>query len=190
MVVILSKVKALLVTEEFTERYTNIAISGLNYTFFAFEKLPPFYLNHHVYSTLLILNDIPYRWRGRYNEDTDLCLQVLSGNWCTILLNAFTIDKMTTMTMKGGNTDILYKGDGRLVMANSLKRLWPNVVDVKRRFKRPQHRIRNEWKNFDTLLIKKKGLKIEQKPNEYGLQLVQKKPIKSKSLQEFFKNNI
>ena len=30
---------------------------------------------------------------------------------------------MHTMTMKGGNTDQLYKGDGRLTMARSLERV-------------------------------------------------------------------
>jgi hypothetical protein len=48
------------------------------------SKGPPFYLNRRVYSITLVNNKTPYRWRGRYNEDTDLCLQVLSNDWCTI----------------------------------------------------------------------------------------------------------
>jgi hypothetical protein len=127
--------------EDFTDRYENVAISGLNYYMFSINKTkqPPFYLNVHVYSFLLIRNDLPFRWRGRYNEDTDLCLQVLSAGWCTLLFNAFLAWKMTTMTMRGGNTDQLYREDGRLKMARSLQRTWPGVVDTKRRFRRPQH---------------------------------------------------
>ena len=123
---------ALAIAEDFTDRYENIAISGLNYEMFGIGKAPPFYLNHRVYSCMLILNSIPYKWRGKYNEDTDLCLQVLSGGWCTVLINVFLTRKARTMTMKGGNTDELYKKDGRLKMARSLQRQWPKVVDIGR----------------------------------------------------------
>jgi hypothetical protein len=181
---------AFVATEDFTDRYENIAVAGLNYTFFAITKIPPFYLNCHVYSTLLIRNDLDYRWRGRYNEDTDLCLQVLSGGWCTVLMNAFLIDKMATMTMKGGNSDILYKGDGRLVMARSLERVWPGVVTVDRRFKRPQHVVKNSWKDFDTQLIRRKDIDWENlKSNNYGMKLRQvKDAVKSEELQQWLKN--
>ena len=111
------------------DRYTNVGIAGLNYTMFVVPHpdggpKAPFQLNCHVYSCTLFLNSLPYKWRGRYNEDTDICLQVLSGGWCTILMNAFMIDKQRTMTMKGGNSDLLYTGDGRLKMARELQRRW------------------------------------------------------------------
>ena len=176
--------------EDFIDRYENIAISGLNYTFFAVSKKPPFNLNVHVYSCLCIKNDLDYRWRGRYNEDTDLCLQVLSGGLCTVLFNAFLIDKMATMTMKGGNAAVLYKGDGRLKMARSLERLWPGVVDVYRRFDRPQHRIKDQWKRFDTQLIRKKDIdwdKIAETKYEIKLKQV-KNEVKSEELKELLKN--
>ena len=54
----------------------NVAVAGLNYQMFAIPGgagMPPFYLNCHVYSCTLVLNSIPHRWRGRYNEDADLC---------------------------------------------------------------------------------------------------------------------
>ena len=148
---------ALRCAEEFTDRYENIAISGLAYAMFApnLHHLVPVYHNVHVYSCLLIRNDLKHRWRGRYNEDTDLCLQVLSCGWCTVLINAFMVEKMATMTMKGGNATELYKGDGRLKMARSLERVWPGVVETKRRFQRPQHHIKSAWKYFDTPLIRK-----------------------------------
>ena len=181
---------AFVATEDFTDRYENIAIAGLNYTFFAIAKMPPFYLNCHVYSTLLIRNDLDYRWRGRYNEDTDLCLQVLSGGWCTVLMNAFLIDKMATMQMKGGNTDVLYKGDGRLVMAKSLERMWPGVVKTERRFNRPQHVIKNAWKGFDPELIRRKDIDWDNlKTNNYGMKLKQvTETVKSEELQKWLKN--
>lgn len=181
---------ALKAAEDFINRYENIAIGGLNYTFFAVGKKPPFNLNVHVYSCLCIKNDLDYRWRGRYNEDTDLCLQVLSGGWCTVLFNAFLIDKMATMTMKGGNADVLYKGDGRLKMARSLERLWPGVVTVNRRFDRPQHIIKDAWRKFDTELIRRKDIDWEEVATKsYKIELKQvKAEVKSEELKEMLKN--
>jgi hypothetical protein len=179
---------AFLAIEDFTDRYENIAIAGMNYSFFVPDRLnvKPFFLNNHVYSCLLIDNNLPQRWRGRYNEDTDLCLQVLAAGFCTVLINAFTIEKMATMTMKGGNSSELYKGDGRLTMARSLERVWPYVVSVDRRFGRPQHKVHSEWRKFSTPLIRRTDIDWSQfeKNNEYGLELKQvATEVKSKFLQ-------
>ena len=96
--------------EDFTDRYKNVAISGFNYYSFckSTDKIPPFYLNTRIYSCMLIKNDLTYRWRGKYNEDTDLSLRALKDGWCTILFNAFLAGKVTTQRMKGGNTDSIY----------------------------------------------------------------------------------
>lgn len=181
--------------EDFVERYENIAIAGMNYSMFLPDKMnrPPFWLNVHVYSCLLIDNSLPNRWRGRYNEDTDLCLQVLADGWCTVLVNAFSINKMATMKMKGGNMESLYQGDGRLKMARALQRVWPNVATVTRRFKRPQHAIRDCWRKFDTQLKLKPNIKLENiEPNNYGFKVRELKPLKSEALRkllELEKNN-
>lgn len=175
--------------EDFSDRYENVAIAGMNYEMFAIDgqKMPPFYLNHRVYSSMLILNRLPHRWRGRYNEDTDLCLQVLADGLCTVLINAFLIWKMRTMKMKGGNTGELYHGDGRLKMARSLERMWPGVVTTKRRFQRPQHVV--DWSRFDTPLKLKEGIKLEElEPNEYGLKLKAVKEVKSERLKKLLQD--
>lgn len=176
---------ALSVCEGFVDRYENVAVAGLNYEMFLPTgcTAPPFQLNCRVYSCSLILNSLPYRWRSRYNDDTDFCLQVLSGGWCTLLFNAFYVWKKWTMQMKGGNTDALYQGDGRLKMARSLERMWPGVVETKRRFQRPQHVVKDAWKRFDTPLRLKPGIDLSaMEPNEYGMKLKQVRPIKSETL--------
>lgn len=180
---------ALAATEDFVDRYSNIAIAGFNYSFFyrGATKRLPFYVNKHVYSCTLILNSIPHTWRSVYNDDTDICLQVIADGWCTLLMNAFLADKMKTMTVKGGNEAVLYKGDGRLKMARALERLWPGVVETGRRFKRPQHVIKYQWTRFDTPLKLKDGVDPSKlKPNEYGLELTQVKPIKNRTLRSVF----
>ena len=90
--------------EDFCERYTNVAMAGPNYFMFAVRKskdTPPFYLNTRIYSCNLIRNDYPRRWRGRYNEDTILSLDMLEDGWCTILFNAFLQYKMVTPVKQG-----------------------------------------------------------------------------------------
>lgn len=179
------------VIEDFTDRYENVAMAGMQYDMFVADgsRIPPFYVNKHLYSCLLILNRLPFRWRGRYNEDTDLCLQVLAAGWCTVTFNAFCIKKRPTMEQRGGNTAELYQGDGRLRMARSLERVWPGVVSVDRRFNRPQHIVRDAWKRFDTPLKLKPGIDLGAiEPNDYGMRLAQVKPTKSPHIRELVKD--
>lgn len=78
-------------SEDFVDRYKNVPLAGMNYINFAHDRveMPPFKINTRIYSCLLIENNINYRWRGRYNEDTDLSIRVLRDGYCTILFNAF-----------------------------------------------------------------------------------------------------
>ena len=160
--------------EDFVDRYENIAISGFDYFMFAprKSKLAPFRKNTRVYSCILIKNDIPYKWRGRYNEDTDLSLRALKDGWATILFVAFLADKTQTMTMGGGNTEDLYEiEDGRLKMAESLQKQHPDVTKVTWKWGRWQHSV--NYKPFKhNKLIKKKGVVIPDRVNNYGMKLI------------------
>lgn len=160
--------------EDFVDRYENVAIAGANYYSFCkkTDKVPPYYLNTRIYSCILIKNDIPYKWRGRYNEDTDLSLRVLKDGWCTILFNAFLAGKVTTLRMKGGNTEEVYGDtDNRKEFAESLQQQHPDVVKVTWKFNRWHHQV--NYKPFKkNKLIKKQSIVIQDKINEYGMRLV------------------
>jgi len=161
--------------EDFVERYENVPLAGFNYYCFckATEAVPPYYLNTRIYSCILIQNDLPMRWRGRYNEDTDLSLRVLKEGYCTILFNAFLAGKVTTMRMAGGNTDELYKDDGRKLMAESLQTQHPDVVKVTWKFKRWHHSV--DYSPFKrNKLIRKSGVWTNEGVNNYGMKLVEK----------------
>lgn len=165
------------VMEDFVDRYKNVALAGPNYKMFApaRDKKSPFSLNTRIYSCILIQNDIPYRWRGRYNEDTDLSIRVLKDGWCTVQFYVFLADKIATMVMKGGNTDELYQGDGRLLMAQSLQQQHPDVVQIKRKWGRWQHQV--DYRPFkNNRLIKREGVEIPQGVNNYGMVLKQVAP--------------
>ena len=159
--------------EDFTDRFENIAIAGFQYDYFfpVGGYSPPFRMNTRIYSCTLIKNNIPYRWRGIYNEDTDLLLRVLKNGWCTILFYAFLARKTTTLTMKGGNTDVLYKDDGRLKMAKELMERHPDITTISWKWGRWQHLV--DYSLFKkNKLIRKKGIFIPQKINNYGMKLI------------------
>lgn len=158
--------------EDFVDRYENVPMAGFNYYSFckSTDKLPAYYLNTRIYSCTLLSNDIPFRWRGRYNEDTDLSLRILKAGYCTILFNAFLAGKVTTMRMNGGNSAELYQGDGRLKMAQSLVDQHPDVTKIVWKFGRWQHSV--DYRPFrGNKLIRKSEVNIPQGINNYGMVL-------------------
>lgn len=164
--------------ENFTDRYENVALSGFDYTFFSVNRTKPFLANTRIYSCILIKNDIPFRWRGKYNEDTDLSLRILKSGYCTLLFYAFLCDKMTTMSMRGGNTEDLYllenQTDGRYLMAKSLKDQHPDIVRIAKRYGRWQHVV--DYRPFRAnKLILKPNLQIPDQINNYGMDLFKEK---------------
>jgi hypothetical protein len=167
--------------EDFVDRYENLLVSGFNYRFFCkqTEPLPPYYLNTRVYSCLLIQNDAPYRWRGRYNEDTDLSLRVLKDGHCTLQFNAFLQGKVATQTVAGGNTEEFYKNEGTINKSKMQVDLHPDVSKLVWKFGRWHHHVDYSSFQKNNKLIKKKNLNIEDKINNYGMKLVD---IKDKNI--------
>ena len=89
--------------------FDNVLMGGLEYASFAFEDNVPFVFNRRIFSCNCIRTDMPFRWRGRYNEDVILSLDILKAGYCTILLKKFNCVKLATQKLKGGNTDTVYK---------------------------------------------------------------------------------
>ena len=81
------------------------------------------------------------------------------------------------MTMKGGNTEALYKldggEDGRLLMAQSLQQQHPDVVTITKKWGRWQHHV--DYRPFKgNKLIRKPGVVIPEGVNNYGMVLGKK----------------
>lgn len=128
----------------FARLFANLGISGMQYDMFAHTGnvyRPNVIFNTRIYSCLLINHAMPLRWRGVYNEDTDLSLRALKSGWATALWYRYLADKLRTMTIPGGNTDTLYadRMRGRYRMALSLARQHPDVARIGYRWNRPQH---------------------------------------------------
>tara|TARA_R110000851_G_C13008424_1_gene559086 strand:+ start:61 stop:1227 length:1167 start_codon:yes stop_codon:yes gene_type:complete len=129
--------------EDFVDRFSNVPVAGMNYYSFCkkTDSVPPIVLNTRIYSCLLIDNGSGYRWRGRYNEDTDLSLRVLKDGLCTIQFNAFLCGKVTTQRMKGGNSKEFYDSEGTLPKSQMIENLHPDVAKVVWRFNRWHHHV-------------------------------------------------
>ncbi len=164
--------------EDFVDRYENIMLSGFNYCKFciASEKYPPYLFNTRIYSTILIDHRLDLRWRGKYNEDTDLSIRTLKLGYCTVQFNAFLSEKATTMRLKGGNTDSIYQNenldyqDGVLEKSKSLQEQHPDVAKVVWRWNRWHHFV--DYSVFKrNKPIFKKDIKIPKGIDNYGMKL-------------------
>jgi hypothetical protein len=157
--------------EDFCDRYENIGMAGPNYCMFSPRKKaqPAFVLNTRIYSCNLIRNNMLYRWRGRYNEDTDLSLCILKDGMCTVLFNAFLQFKLPTQTVAGGNTTEIY-GDGTKVKSEMIVDLHPDVARMAWRFGRWHHFV--NYLPFKRNRLKRCDIKIGSGINNYGMSLV------------------
>lgn len=129
--------------ELWCERYENVTMAGPNYFMFASRKtaMPPLVLNTRIYSCNLIRNDTPYRWRGRYNEDTDLSIRMMRDGFVTAQFNAFLQMKLTTQTLGGGNTAEFYAKDGTLAKSEMQVKLHPDISRLVWKFGRWHHHV-------------------------------------------------
>lgn len=117
----------LYIAEQLMTKYDGIGGISMVHIAFAFTKKRDIDYNKQIYSCMLLDSTNEIYFREDIIEDTDYSLQILSQNYCTILLNRFIIDKPTTMTMKGGNTDSEYVGDRRMTRAVGLQKMWPHA---------------------------------------------------------------
>lgn len=160
--------------EDFVDRFTNVPMAGMNYYSFCkkTDAVPPFYLNTRIYSCILLETERTERWRGRYNEDTDLSLRFLKQGLCTILFNAFLCGKVSTMRMKGGNTDAVYADtDNRREFAESLAQQHPDVAKVVFKFNRWHHQV--DYRPFkNNTLIYDEDATFAEEANNYGMRLI------------------
>jgi len=166
--------------EDFVDRYENIAMAGPHGKGFVPDRQSrpgPYLLNSRVYSCILLDTTLPHRWRGRYNEDTDLSLRILKDGHCTLLFRAFTMDKIATVggrdepALPGGNTDNVYNGgDRRRAFADSLRDQHPDVVKVVWKWKRWHHQVDYSPFRRNTPILCPNIVPLPE-VNEYGMRL-------------------
>jgi len=168
--------------ENFVLRYKNIGMAGPNYSMFAVphKGLSPFVLNTRIYSCNLIRNSLSYRWRGRYNEDTILSLDLLKAGWCTVQFNMWMQDKLNTQTIKGGNTAEFYHKEGEVLdghryavtgtsaKSDMLFKVHPDVSKVKIKYGRVHHQVDYHLFKKQKLILDENN-KISKTNKNYGI---------------------
>ena len=167
--------------EDFVDRYENISIAGPHHKGFVLDRDPqltPYLLNGRVYSCILLDTTLPHRWRGRYNEDTDLSIRLLKDGYCSLLFRALCMDKGTTVGVRnakplpGGNTDNVYNTDDhRLAFAESLRDQHPDCVEVVWKFNRWHHQVDYGKFKGNTPRLRA-GITPTRSINDYGMELI------------------
>lgn len=160
------------IMEDFCLRYSNVGMAGPNYRAFASQNsvMPPFVMNTRIYSCNLIRNDTPYRWRGRYNEDTDISLRMLKDGWATVQFNIVLQDKMRTQILGGGNTAEFYAHEGTKAKSEMQVAMHPDVSRLTWKFGRIHHEV--DYRPFKKIpLIFKPEYVQTNGVNNYGLSL-------------------
>ena len=170
-------------TEDFVDKFENIALAGLQYKFFAIDDCayPPYILNTRIMSCFLIDNDCPVQWRGKFNEDVDLSIRVLKEGLCTMLFYSFLCGKLRTGTVKGGNTEEIYNNyqeDASYNKSRMLYEMHPDCVELIERFGRDHHHVNlnkiiNKYGHpaRQNVPILKKDVDIVNKIDNYGMDL-------------------
>ena len=163
------------IMEDFILRYKNVTMGGPNYQYFVTDRqghrTPPFNVNTRIYSCNFIRNNLPFRWRGRYNEDTILSLDMLKAGWCTIQFYAYLQNKITTQVIAGGNTKEFYNKEGTLPKSQMQVQVHPDVSRLVWRYGRWHHHVDYSKFRKNNKLILKDNIKIQNKRNEYNLKL-------------------
>lgn len=176
------------VMEDFVDRYDNVYISGPQYRFFIDpnQSYPAFVANTRIYSTLLIRNDCKHRWRGRYNEDTDICLRVMKDGDVCVQFNAFMQGKAATQTVAGGNTaefyhaenteneefkETGYNTEGTVNKSQMLVDMHPDVARLVWKYGRWHHFV--DYGPFKVNKLRfKDGYDLPSGVNNYGMKLI------------------
>jgi hypothetical protein len=128
----MTALKGILEIENFVTKYKNIGQAGFRHVMYAWTQKTEFSLNQQCPSAIIVNNELPITWRDGVVEDTDFSLQILSLGYCTILFNRLVMEKMATMTLGGGCTDMYYKKEGvRFQRQKRLMQLWPGVFKSK-----------------------------------------------------------
>lgn len=91
--------------EKFFDKYENLLMLELTQNDFCINITKYTYsLNTRCFSCNLIWNEMPLRWRGRYNEDVILSYDIMTSGYCIASYRGGILkNKQSTRVAKGGN---------------------------------------------------------------------------------------
>lgn len=112
--------------EYFTDMFSNVAVSGICSTPFAFSKQYAVQVNRLAYQCMLIDNTTDIEIADlKAGVDWDYTLRSLEAGYCTLAFHHVMQQSAPTMKYAGGNTNIAYVGDKRKRSYEQFISLWP-----------------------------------------------------------------
>ena len=100
--------------ESFITQWRNVGMGGPQHEGFVvhrYQKVRRAVKNTRIYSFNLIRTRLPYRWRGRFNEDTILALDMLTNRWATILTHQYMMRRWSPRGQRREHRHIIQAWD-------------------------------------------------------------------------------
>jgi len=147
--------------EEYMKLYSSLAQCAIQYKHLGFSSSDRnvIILNSRCYSCILLKHIDGYRWRGKYNEDTDLSLRLLKDGYATMTFQNILCDKQQTSSVRGGNTDAFHKSEtGYVNKADSLVAQHPDVTKKVIKYGRVHHQV--DYTSFKNNNLIETGYKL------------------------------
>jgi len=135
--------------ENFVDKYSNLAITGLASSVFGRLATTEFTINKFAYTCALFNTGLPYYWRCDIEDDLDYNLQCLTNGWCTVQFQRYLFEWSTTGVRPGGYTEIYAEGK-RLLRQRATLEMWPEILPRELAPKGDNYRIitNHIWKGF------------------------------------------
>lgn len=120
------------VAEYCTDMFSNISISGICSSTYAFSKKYAVQSNRLAYQCMLINNNTEIEFANlRAGVDWDYTLRSLEHGYCTLAFYHIMQESAPTGVFSGGNTEIAYIGNKRKLSYESFIELWPGRFSIK-----------------------------------------------------------
>lgn len=149
--------EAIALIESVVDSFDNIAAAGMKHQAFAFAERKTIGFNRQVYTAMLLSTKPEHRFRDGVIEDADYNLQVLFAGYCVLLFNRVVMNKVTSMVMAGGNTEISHANGGREQRAIATQRMWPHIFKLKPSKDGPRLAPSRVWSSFIQMPEPKNG---------------------------------
>jgi hypothetical protein len=139
---------ALKLIESTVNQFTGIGAAGMKHQVFAWSEKNDIGYNRQVYTSMLISTEPKSNFRDGLIEDADYNLQILFDGYPVVLFNRVVMNKITSMKMQGGNTEISHANGGREKRAIATQAQWPNVFKLKESKDGPRLAPSRVWSTF------------------------------------------
>lgn len=134
--------------EKYIAKYNGIGICSFKHQMFSHMAKTDISYNQMAYSGVLVNNEVDIWWEPDIVEDADYTLRLLFKGYCSIMFNRLIMDKVATGEIKGGNTEIEYGANRRLVRYQNLMQRYKGYFKVGRQYGRAKLYPSRIWSQF------------------------------------------